>query len=109
MRLPTALALVALLGACASSGKFRPSGAAPSLPPSASVAVASEPPQNAQLLGVVTVRGNNSQSVAGCESQAVLEAKKVGATHVVVRPKKSPWYRSRQPECEAAAYYVAPK
>lgn len=103
------LPVLALLVGCAFSSKFRPTPGAPPLQPSSSVAVVAEPPQGATRLGTVTARGNNSQGGAGCESQAAFEAKKAGATHVVVRPAKTPWYAAGQIRCEGVAYYLAPK
>jgi hypothetical protein len=58
------------------------------------------------LLGTVTVQSNNYQSGQGCEATALYEAKKIGATHAVIRPANAGW--GKGPKCTAEAYYVAP-
>jgi Zn-dependent alcohol dehydrogenase len=99
------LALLAL-SACAFQTKVQRAPGAPKLEPSASAQVVAEPPQGAVALGRVTIQGNNWQNGGGCESQAQFEAKKLGATHVVIRPANSSMGRGVR--CTADAFYVAP-
>lgn len=106
MRRPISVLGVLLFGACAFSSKLRPAPGGPHLTPSPAVAVA---PAGATPLGTVSVVGSSLRSGTSCEAQAVFEAKKVGATHVVVRPKKTPWYRAGQPMCESIAYFLPPR
>jgi Zn-dependent alcohol dehydrogenase len=94
-----------LLVGCAFSSGFERAPGAPELAPSASVAVVGEAPPGAVLLGTVTVQGNNHQGGAGCEQEAQFEAKKVGATHVVIRPAKPGI--GKGPKCTGEAYYLA--
>jgi hypothetical protein len=100
------LVLAAAVG-CASTSGFHRADGAPSLPPSAHTELVATPPAGAQLLGTVTVQMNNHQLPQDCEPAALFEAKKVGATHAIVRPAKSGW--GKGPSCTADAYYLPPK
>lgn len=102
-----AFACALLLVACAHQTSVTRADGAPTLPPSASVAIVAEAPKGAIALGTVTVQSNNHQGGADCEAQAVFEAKKLGATHVIVRPAESSM--GRGPKCTGDAYYLAPK
>lgn len=97
--------LLALTG-CAFHNSLDRAPGAPTLGPSASAVAVATPPTGAVLLGTVTVQGNNYQSGAGCESEALFEAKKIGATHVVIRPADSSL--GRGVKCTGTAYYLAP-
>jgi Zn-dependent alcohol dehydrogenase len=79
---------------------------APNVPPSDSAAVVSVAPKSAVLLGTVTIRGNANMVGPACTAQAVLEARKMGATHVIVRPVESSG--SRGVRCTGDAYYLGP-
>jgi hypothetical protein len=96
----------ALLCGCAFQHSVERAAGAPELPPSSHVDIVAERPAKAILLGTVTVQGNNHQSGSSCESEAAFEAKKLGATHVVVRPADSSM--GRGPKCTGEAYYLAP-
>jgi len=80
--------LALLLSGCAFQTKVQRAPGAPHLSPSASAQAVAEAPQGAVALGTVTIQGNNWQNGGGCESQALFEAKKLGATHVVIRPPR---------------------
>ena len=70
--------------ACAFQSSTQRVDGAPSLPPSASAIMIAEAPPGAIALGTVTVQGNNFKAGPECEAQALFEAKKLGATHVIV-------------------------
>jgi hypothetical protein len=99
--------LVLVLSGCAFHNSFDRAAGAPTLEPSGSAVAVAAPPAGAVLLGTVTVQANNHQSGADCEAQALFEAKRIGATHVVVRPADSSL--GRGPKCTGAAYFVAPQ
>jgi Zn-dependent alcohol dehydrogenase len=99
------VALAGLTG-CAFHNAVDRAPGAPSLPPSANAVTVTTPPVGAVRLGTVTVQANNHQSGADCEAQALFEAKKLGATHVIVRPAESGW--GKGPKCIGEAYYRAP-
>lgn len=101
-----AIALLVAASACAFKNSVDRAPGSPALPPSSNTIVVASPPSGAVLLGTVTVQGNNHQSGADCESQALFEAKKIGATHVVIRPADSSL--GRGVKCTGAAYYLAP-
>lgn len=97
------MAVIALTG-CAFQNSMQRAPGAPELQPSAGAVVVSAAPTGAVALGTVTVQGNNFQSGAGCEAEALFEAKKIGATHVVIRPANSSLGRGAK--CTGDAYYV---
>lgn len=103
----TVVALSLFLSACAFSSGFARAPGAPELQPSAAATVVAEAPAGAVLLGTVTVQSNNHQGGADCEREALFEAKKAGATHVIVRPAKQGF--GKGPKCTGEAYYVAPR
>jgi hypothetical protein len=106
MRCYPILALT-VLSACAFQTSVQRADGAPQLPPSASAVVVTQAPSNAVALGTVTIQGNNWQSGSSCESQALFEAKKLGATHVVIRPADASM--GRGVKCTGDAFYVPPK
>jgi hypothetical protein len=105
--LPAALAIAVLMAAC-STPTFHRSALAPHLEPSTNVVVVDRPPIDAVLLGTATIQSSLYQSVDECEATAMLEAKKAGATHAVMRPAR-PGTSKDGPRCVLEAYYVAPK
>ncbi|MEP6832117.1 MAG: hypothetical protein ABJB74_01935 [Gemmatimonas sp.] len=64
-------------------------------------------PARATTVGAITVQGNNWQSGGGCEAQALFEGKKIGATHVVIRPANSSL--GRGVKCTADAFVLDSK
>lgn len=105
MRNLVLLGALVLVSACAHQTSVHRADGAPNLPPSASVTVVAEAPAGAVALGTVTVQSNNHQGGADCEAEAVFEAKKLGATHVIVRPANSSL--GRGPKCTGEAFYLA--
>jgi hypothetical protein len=96
--------LVLALAGCASQTYVRRAEGAPTLPPSSNAAIVAEAPAGAISLGTVTVQGNNFQSGPACEAEAVFQAKKLGATHVIVRPANSSM--GRGPTCTGEAFFL---
>lgn len=96
-----------MLLSCAFQTSMQRAPGAPELQPSATAVVVGTAPAGAVALGTVTVQGNNFQGGAGCEAEALFEAKKLGATHVVIRPANSSL--GRGVKCTGDAFYVAPK
>jgi hypothetical protein len=105
MKLSVLLPAAALLTACAFHNSVDRAPGAPNLPPSSSAVTVAAAPVGAVLLGTVTVQANNHQNGADCEAQALFEAKKIGATHVVVRPAESGF--GKGPKCTGEAYFLA--
>lgn len=85
---------------CSYQGAVRRPSTGPRLTASGAVAVVADRPANGIWLGTVTVRGNSWTSSAGCESEAAAQSKRLGATHVVVRPT------GRGNQCTAQAYVM---
>ena len=107
MRFPTLLLLPALLLAgCTFNTTVNHLDDAPNPPVSEHTAVVTAPPRDAILLGTVTVRGNRNKVGAACEAEAVEEARKIGATHVIVRAVESS--AARAVRCTGEAYYLGP-
>ena len=77
---------------------------APNMPRSISAAVVTVPPRDAIRIGTVTVRGNRNKVGAPCETEAVDEAKKLGATHVIMHTVESS--APRDIRCTAEAWYL---
>ena len=98
------VAVLALAG-CAFQSSVERTPGAPVLGPSSNAVVVALAPAGAVVLGKITIQGNNWQSGGGCETEALFEAKKIGATHVVVRPAESSLGRGVR--CTADAFYVA--
>jgi hypothetical protein len=105
--LPVAAVIVVMMAAC-SNPNFHRAGLAPHLAPSADIVVVDRPPIDAVLLGTAVIQSSLYQSVDECEAAALLEAKKAGATHAVMRPAR-PGTTKDGPRCVAQAYYLAPK
>lgn len=93
-----------LLAGCTFTTTVQQVADAPNVPRSASAAVVAAPPRDAVLLGTVTVRGNRNKVGAACEAEAVDEARKLGATHVVMHTMDSS--AARAVRCTADAYYL---
>lgn len=102
---PTLVPALLLAGCTFNTTIDRP-GDAPNAPRSDSAVVVTAAPKAAVLLGNVTVRGNRNMIGRACETQAVEEAKKMGATHVIVRPVESSGARGVR--CVGEAYYLGP-
>lgn len=100
------LAALVLLAGCAFQSAYDPAPGAPKLQPSAMTVAVAEAPKGAIALGTVTVQGNNYKGGSECEAQAIFEAKKIGATHVIVRPADSSLGRGVR--CTGEAFYLAP-
>jgi hypothetical protein len=100
-------AIAVLIAAC-STPNFHRAGLAPHLAPSADIVVVDRPPIDAVLLGTAVIQSSFYQSVDECEAAALLEAKKAGATHAVMRPAR-PGTTKDGPRCVAEAYYLADK
>jgi hypothetical protein len=98
--------IVLTTSACAFHNSVERIDGAPILPPSAEAEAVAEAPPGAVALGRVVVQGNNYQNGAGCEAQALFEAKKIGATHVVIRPADSSL--GRGVKCTGDAFYLKP-
>lgn len=98
------LAPLALLAGCTFNTTVHHAKDAPNAPRTDSVAVVTEPPRDAILLGGATIRGNRNMIGAACVAEAVMEAKRVGATHLIVRPVESSG--SRGVRCTGDFYYL---
>jgi hypothetical protein len=79
---------------------------APNTPRADSASVVAAPPRSAVPIGTITIRGNRNMVGAACEHAAIDEAKKMGATHVVVHPVESS--SARGVRCTGDAYYLGP-
>ena len=99
-RLPPAL----LLAGCTFTTSVQRAADAPNVPRSERAEVVGVPPRDAILLGTVTVRGNRNKVGAACEAEAVTEARKLGATHVIVHTVDSS--AARAVRCTADAFYL---
>jgi Zn-dependent alcohol dehydrogenase len=107
MRLaPLRLVPLVVLAGCTFNTTVNHLADAPNVPPSDSAVVVTVAPNSAVLLGTVTIRGNANMVGPACEAQAVREARKMGATHVIVRPVVSSG--SRGVRCTGDAYYLGP-
>ena len=107
MRLAVLRAIPALLlTGCTFNTTVHQPADVPNVPRTDHAVVVSAPPRDAILLGTVTVRGNRNKVGAACADEAVAEAKKLGATHVIVRPVESS--ASRGVRCTGDAYYLGP-
>ena len=104
---PVAAVIVVMMAAC-STPNFHRAALAPHLAPSAEIVVADRPPIDAVLLGTAVIQSSLYQSVDECEAAALLEARRAGATHAVMRPAR-PGTAKDGPRCVAEAYYLAPK
>ena len=107
MRLAVLRVLPALLLAgCTFNTTVHHVADAPNVPRSDRAIIVSAPPRDAILLGTVTVRGNRNKVGPACDAEAVEEAKKLGATHVIVHPVETS--ASRGVRCTGDAYYLGP-
>ncbi len=105
MRLPGLFIIpLALLAGCTFNTSVNRVAGSPEVPRSEQAVVVAKAPRDAILLGTVTVRGNRNKVGSACEAEAVTEAKKIGATHVIVRQADPTG--SRGIRCTADAYYV---
>lgn len=100
------VAPVLLLAACSFNTTVHHLADAPNVPRTDSALVVSEPPKGAVRLGTVTVRGNRNKIGAPCEAEAVAEARRMGATHVVVRPVET--LAARGVRCIGETWYLGP-
>lgn len=98
------LAPLALLGACTYNTTVHHLDDAPNPPRSDSAAIVTAPPRDAVKLGTIEVRGNRNKVGAACQAEAVAEARKMGATHVIVTPVESS--AARAVRCTAEAWYL---
>jgi Zn-dependent alcohol dehydrogenase len=101
-----ALAVPVLLVAagCTFNTTVHPVKDAPNVPRSDSVAVVTAPPRGAVPLGSVTVRGNRNMVGPACAMEAAAHARRMGATHLIVRPVETPGARGVR--CTADAWYL---
>ena len=85
---PRSLVLVsvlACLSGCAFSSRVTPAKGAPTFAePAESVTLAKTPPPGAALLGTIDAQGNQFQDSDDCAKRLQSDAKKLGASHVVV-------------------------
>lgn len=101
-----ALAPAALLAGCTFNTTVSRLADAPNVPRSDSAAVVAAPPRSAVPLGTITIRGNRNMDGAACATAAVAEAKRLGATHLVVHPVANDAFRGVR--CTGDAYYLGP-
>ena len=87
---------------------FQYTKGAPRLPPSADAEVVERAPMQGILIGTAEIQATVYQHGEECQAAVLAEAKKAGATHVVIRPGMAAT-ASRGPRCRAEAYYVPPK
>ena len=95
---------LALLAACTYNTTVHHLDDAPNVPRSDSAVVVTTPPHDAIRLGTIEVRGNRNKVGAACAAEAVSEARKMGATHVIVTPVESS--AARAVRCTAEAWYL---
>jgi hypothetical protein len=81
---------------------------APTLAPNENAIVVERPPSGAVLLGTVQLELSAYRLPSDCVAQALAEARRAGATHIVL-PAATPPTSTRGPKCSAQAYYLAPK
>ncbi len=100
-----------LAAACAQPRSFKRVPNTPEPRPTTTTARVERAPGDAVLIGIATVQMRRGQSEQACASAAFEEARRVGATHAVVRSARVGWPFSwwRGPKCTADAYYLAPK
>ena len=98
--------LVGVLG-CAQP-IFQRVPAAPQLAPNENALVVERPPSGSVLLGTVKLQLSLYQLPSDCTAQALAEAKRAGATHVIL-PPGTPGTSTRGPSCSAQAFYVSPR
>jgi len=102
--------VVVLVGAvgCAAQPVFQPVPSAPQLAPNENAIVVERPPSGAVLLGTVKLELSIYKLQSDCTDQALAEAKRAGATHIVL-PIGTPPTSTRGPRCSAQAFYLPPK
>lgn len=105
------LPLTLLLAACAQSRSFERFPNTPQPRPTTTAARVERAPAEAILIGTATVQAKKGQSESACATAAFEEARRAGATHVVVRSARTGWpFRWwRGPKCTADAYYLEPR
>lgn len=103
-RIALPLVPLVLLAGCTFTTSVNRVADAPNVPRSSSAAVVPTPPHDAVLMGTVTVRGNRNKIGAACEAEAVDEARKLGATHVIMHTMDSS--AARGVRCTAEAWYL---
>ena len=99
--------LAAALVACAAP-VFQHTRGAPRLPPSDAAQVVERAPIGGVLIGTAEIQATVYQTGEECQAAVLEEAKKAGASHVVIRPGIAAT-ASRGPRCRAEAYYVPQK
>lgn len=90
---------------CAVPPAFQRVPTAPKLPPNDNAIVVDRPPAGAILLGTVELQLSISELASECQAAALAEAKRAGATHVVM-PPATPGRATKGPRCTAQAYYL---
>jgi len=101
-----AVALVGVVGCVAPTFQRVPT--APKLAPNDNAVIVERPPSGGVLLGTVDLRLSVYKLPSECLAQALAEAKRAGATHIVV-PAVTPATSTKGPRCTAQAYYVPAK
>jgi hypothetical protein len=96
--------VVLLLAGCTFNTTVHRADDAPNVPRSDSAVVVTEPPRDAIRMGGATVRGNRNMAGAACVAEAVKEAKRMGATHLVVHPVETA--SARGVRCTSEFYYL---
>jgi hypothetical protein len=107
MRRFAALTAAVIVG-CAVPPTFQRVPTAPVLPPNENAVVVERPPSGAILLGTIELQLSISELASECQAAALAEAKRAGATHVVM-PPAAPGRAARGPRCTAQAYYKPPQ
>jgi hypothetical protein len=87
---------------------FQPVLSAPQLAPNENAIVVERPPSGAILLGTVKLELSIHKLSTDCTDQALAEARRAGATHIILPPGTPPT-SSRGPRCSAQAFYLPPK
>lgn len=107
-RLPIVVAAICSVAGCASAPVYQRVSSAPVLPPSESVIVVERQPVGGVLIGTADLQLSVHQLPEECTAALLAEAKRAGATYVVMPPVK-PGTSVNGPRCTLQAYYVPPK
>jgi len=83
------LLLPMLASGCAFSTNVKRTAGAPTLPATESAELVHSRPKEALELGTVELQGNNWQSASDCETQLILEARKLGGDLVFGQPQEN--------------------
>jgi len=107
-RFPVLVATLAAMVGCASAPVFRRVSSAPVLAASENVVVVDRPPVGGVLLGTADLQLTVHQLPEECSAQLLGEARRAGATYVVM-PAVTPGTAVKGPRCTLQAYYVPSK